>query len=105
MFRRTASRSRTTSCPATLACPAVGLASVHKILMVVDLPAPFGPRKPNVSPRATAKSMPRTASMSPYFLVSPDTTMAGGRSLPSARAVPRPGLSVSSLCGLQLGPD
>ena len=47
--------------------------------MVVDLPAPFGPRKPNVSPRATSKSMPRTASMSPYFLVSPETCTAGGR--------------------------
>ena len=65
MFRRTASRSVTTSCPATAARPAVGLASVHKILIVVDFPAPFGPRKPNVSPAATSKSMPRTASISP----------------------------------------
>src|SRR6266545_8116185 len=69
MFRRTVSRSLTTSWPATLAVPEVGPARVHMILIVVDLPAPFGPRKPNVSPAATAKSMPLTASTSPYFLV------------------------------------
>ena len=33
-------------------------ASVRKILMVVDLPAPFGPGKPNVFPGMTSKSMP-----------------------------------------------
>ena len=41
----------TTSYPATLARPAVGRASVQRILMVVDLPAPFGPRKAKTSPR------------------------------------------------------
>src|SRR5580700_8377758 len=76
MLRRTVSRSRTTSWPATLAEPEVGSARVHRILMVVDLPAPFGPRKPNVSPAATSKSMPRTASISPYFLVSALTEIA-----------------------------
>jgi hypothetical protein len=65
MLRRTASRSVVTSCPATQAVPEVGRASVHRILMVVDLPAPLGPRKPNVSPVRTSKSMPRTASISP----------------------------------------
>ena len=47
--------------------------------MVVDLPAPFGPRNPNVSPAATSKSMPRTASTSPYRLVSSLTEIAGPR--------------------------
>ena len=65
MLRRTAARSRTTSKPATLASPAVGFASVQRILIVVDLPAPFGPRNPNVSPACTARSRPRTASTSP----------------------------------------
>ncbi len=51
--------------PATRAAPPVGRASVHSIEIVVDLPAPLGPRKPNVSPRATSKSIPRTASISP----------------------------------------
>src|SRR5580693_2896831 len=77
MLRRTVSRSRTTSYPATLAVPEVGSARVHRILMVVDFPAPFGPRKPKVSPAATSKSMPLTASISPYFLVSLLTEMAG----------------------------
>ena len=31
------------------------------ILIVVDLPAPFGPRNPTASPRATARSMSRSA--------------------------------------------
>jgi hypothetical protein len=35
------------------------------IRMVEDLPAPFGPRKPNASPRASAKSTPSTARHSP----------------------------------------
>ena len=76
MFRRTVSRSVTTLWPATMAVPDVGLTRVHKMLMVVDLPAPFGPRKPNVSPRLTSKSMPRTASRSPYRLVSLLTAIA-----------------------------
>ena len=37
MFRRTVSRSFTTSCQATLANPEVGLARVQRILIVVDL--------------------------------------------------------------------
>jgi hypothetical protein len=45
--------------------------------MVVVLPAPLVPRKPKTSPRSTWKSIPRTASWSPYFLRSPLTTIAG----------------------------
>src|SRR4051812_117660 len=33
--------------------------------MVVDLPAPFGPRKPSTSPRSTLKEMPSTARIGP----------------------------------------
>src|SRR5262245_7121465 len=77
MLRRTASRSAVTSWPATHADPEVGRASVHSILIVVDLPAPLGPRKPNVSPTGTSKSMPRTALISPKFLVRPATVIAG----------------------------
>src|SRR5579863_7855971 len=76
MWRRTSSRSRTTSWPATLAAPAVGLASVHSMLMVVVFPAPLGPRKPNTSPVATSKSTPRTASSSPKRLTRPWTEIA-----------------------------
>ena len=34
------------------------------ILIVVVLPAPFGPSSPNSSPRSTANETPRTASTS-----------------------------------------
>src|SRR5450755_3477094 len=83
MLRRTVSRSVAASWPATRAVPDVALASVQRILIVVVLPAPFGPRKPKVSPAATVKSIPRTASTSPYLLVSPDTSMTGGGRRPS----------------------
>jgi len=33
--------------------------------MVVDFPAPFGPRKPSTSPRSTAKDTPSTARFAP----------------------------------------
>jgi len=34
--------------PATRAVPAVGVSSVQRIEIVVDFPAPFGPRKPKI---------------------------------------------------------
>src|SRR3954468_11283692 len=71
MLRRTSSRSPATSCPATRALPAVGRTSVHSMLIVVDFPAPLGPRNPNVSPLWTSRSMPRTASISPNRFPSP----------------------------------
>src|SRR5712675_2622536 len=39
--------------------------------MVVDLPAPLGPRKPSTSPLATVRSIPDTAVIEPNFLVRP----------------------------------
>jgi hypothetical protein len=54
------------------------------MLIVVDLPAPFGPRNPNVSPACTSKSTPRTASTSPNRFSSFCTRMAGGRGWPSS---------------------
>src|SRR3954467_34536 len=80
MCRRTSLRSRTTSKPATRALPAVGRSRVQRILMVVDLPAPFGPRKPKSSPVATVRSMPRTASTCSNVLTRPLASTAGGRS-------------------------
>src|SRR5215510_7367304 len=41
------------------------------IRIVDDLPAPFGPRKPNASPRYRSKSIPSTAVNPPNFLVRP----------------------------------
>ena len=43
--------------------------------MVVDLPAPLGPRKPVTRPGSTAKSMPLTAVLEPNVLVSPRARM------------------------------
>ena len=37
--------------------------------MVVDLPAPFGPRKPVTRPGSAVKETSSTAVKSPYFLV------------------------------------
>jgi hypothetical protein len=39
--------------PATTARPPVARIMPVRILTVVDLPAPFGPRKPRISPGAT----------------------------------------------------
>src|SRR5579859_1821289 len=41
------------------------------IRIVEDLPAPFGPRKPNTSPRLSSKSIPSTAVNSPNVFLRP----------------------------------
>src|SRR6187402_2960120 len=82
MTPRTASDSRRTSLPATCAVPEVGVESVVRIRVVVDLPAPFGPRRPNTVPGATAKLSPSRACTSglrprpAYTLVKESATMA-----------------------------
>lgn len=45
--------------------------------MVVDLPAPFGPRSPKDSPGATSKERPSTATWSPYFFTRRSAVMTG----------------------------
>ena len=52
MFRRTRPDSRVTSKPATHARPIVGRKSVVNILIMVLLPAPFGPRSTKDFPHA-----------------------------------------------------
>ena len=51
--------------------------------IVVDLPAPFGPRNPVTRPGRTVRSMPSTAVFAPYFFVRPCAVItsdsAGGR--------------------------
>src|SRR6516162_9272208 len=56
------------SWPQTIAVPAVGARKPVIIFIVVDLPAPFGPRKPSTSPRATVKEMSSTAFSAPKCL-------------------------------------
>src|SRR3712207_178975 len=41
--------------------------------MVVDLPAPFGPRNPKTAPAPTSNEIPSTAVNFPYRLTSPST--------------------------------
>src|SRR5450759_4696463 len=79
MWRRTAFGRAATSKQATVACPDVGRASVHSMLIVVDLPAPLGPRNANTSPSETSKLIPSTAVNSPNRLVSARTSITLGR--------------------------
>src|SRR6266567_538667 len=55
----------TTSMPPTLADPDVGASRPQRIRMVVDFPAPFGPKKPKISPGATRIDTWSTATKSP----------------------------------------
>src|SRR5581483_1482180 len=87
LARRAATASRATSKPARRAFPRVGAIVVVSIPTVVDLPAPFGPRRPNTSPAATSKSSSFTASTPPaYVFVSRRTSIAGT----SSRVIPSP---------------
>ncbi len=62
--------SSLTSCPQTTAVPEVGVRKPVTIFMVVDFPAPFGPRKPSTSPRWTWKETLSTAVNEPNRRVS-----------------------------------
>jgi hypothetical protein len=63
MDSRTFRASDRTSKPLTRTVPAVGDRSVATVLIVVVLPAPFGPRKPKNSPSGTVRSIPWTAAV------------------------------------------
>ena len=55
------------------------------IIRIVDvLPAPFGPRKPNASPRSTSKSTPSTATSSPNRARQSGVAFAKARSMKSS---------------------
>src|SRR5580700_8786342 len=69
MLRLISSGCVATSKPATHAFPAVGASKPHRIRIVVDFPAPLGPRKPKISPRFTSSEMLSTATKSPKRLV------------------------------------
>lgn len=55
--------------------PDVGRISVSNIRMVVDLPAPFCPRKPYTSPLGTEKERSSTAVTSLKIFVNPFTSI------------------------------
>src|SRR5579872_7033397 len=63
--------------PLTRAVPDVGGSSVTSIRMSVDLPAPFGPSRPKISPSSTANEMPFTAVNAPNCLTMLRTSIPG----------------------------
>src|SRR6478736_5510675 len=65
MRRFASSGESSTSKPPTVTLPSVGGMKPVIIRMVVDLPAPFGPRKPSTSPRSTVNEIPSTARFAP----------------------------------------
>src|SRR5262249_60145155 len=87
------SGSRQTSTPPMKAAPAEGRSRPTNILMVVDLPAPFGPRNPKNSPRRTARLRPLTAIFWPNALVRPHVAIAasgGGKGAPQGVEAGKP---------------
>ena len=68
--------------------PAVGRSKPVRHLIVVDLPAPFGPRKPKKLPAGTARSMPSTARSDPKSRVSPCVSTASSTRRIVSRRVP-----------------
>src|SRR5208282_2042930 len=96
MIRFMDSVSLSTSKPPTVPLPPVGIKRPQSIRMVVDLPAPFGPRKPNISPFFTCRLMLSTATKAPKVRLRSRTTTAHsvgdtenlrGRCLPVRRAL------------------
>ena len=65
MRRRTSIDCLNTSKPATRAVPPEAGMKHERIFMVVDLPAPLGPRKPTIWPLSTLKETSRMAVTGP----------------------------------------
>src|SRR5271154_5286922 len=61
--------------PLTRTVPLSGRSRPAIIRIVVDLPAPFGPRNPVTTPGCTTKLKPSTAVLSPYRLVRPSISI------------------------------
>ncbi len=66
MRRRTSAGCRSTSNPATRARPPVGASIVLRMWKSVDLPPPFGPSTPKISPSRTSNDTPESATRAPY---------------------------------------
>src|SRR5579859_2671953 len=75
-----------TSTPSNRTRPAVGTASPARQLNSVDLPAPFGPMIPTISPAATSMFTPRTARKPSNAL----ETARASSSMPHRRGRPPP---------------
>ena len=79
--------------PPIRALPRVGCTRPRIIFIVVDLPAPLGPRKPVTRPGRTVNERSSTTARPPYSLVSPLTSIVD-----PAEAVRRPGLDCRVVC-------
>src|SRR5215467_13314152 len=78
--------ARVRSFPSKTIRPPLGMVSPARQLKNVDLPAPFGPISPIISPSLTARSAPATARNSPNFF----DTLVASKSLVGARHAPAP---------------
>src|SRR5579872_1433345 len=81
--------------PSSSIDPEFGGINPVSMRMVVDLPAPFGPRNPKKQPRGTVRLSPSTAALFPYTLRRSRTRIAGDElSIVSPIVVHRPGAIV-----------
>ena len=83
--------------PNSLHVPLVAGRKPTSIFMVVDLPHPFEPRKPKISPRGILKLTWSTATKSPNWRVSPSASIAGVSSGEATR-----GRTTTFLCRARL---
>src|SRR5712671_6736865 len=90
-MRRRVSRSPI-GLPSSQASPELGFRRPSSSLTEVVLPAPFGPRNPNTSPRGTVIDSPASATVRPNFFDRFTVWMAGD---PAAAA---PGGAAASVC-------
>src|SRR5271166_4865906 len=61
--------------------PALARVRPSSVRIIVVLPAPFGPRKPNALPRGTRRSTPSSAMRAPKRLVRPRVSIASPSSV------------------------
>ena len=79
----TATRSRSVAVsqvsPSSWISPSSAVVSPARILIIVLLPAPFGPATPRISPGFASRSSPSSARVSPYHLRRPTDAQAAGQ--------------------------
>ena len=66
-----AGRRPVTTLPSSLTSPPDGVSWPRMQLNRVDLPQPFGPIRPRISPSRTSNETPSTALMPPKFFLMP----------------------------------
>src|SRR5712675_2259356 len=71
------------SSPHAATLPPSGAKSPTTVLRVVVFPAPSGPMRPNISPRATSNEIPSTATTPPAYDLRRPATRTAGSALPS----------------------